>query len=64
MDRAFTSGYAQATCVQFGNHVVHGIAHFFGCVGRANVGAVVPGVVDDVLELVLSHGCLLYVEIN
>ena len=52
---ALLGGDTQLAVVQVGDDVLDSVGDFFGCGGDGDVGAVVPGGVDDVLEL-LCHG--------
>ena len=48
----------QVSSVELATLFLDRIAHFVRSVGGVDVGAVVPSVVDDVLQLMLSHdGC-------
>jgi hypothetical protein len=51
---AFAGGHAQLAVVEFGNDVLDGVQHFLGGGGGRELGAVVPGVVDQGLQL-LGH---------
>lgn len=52
---AFAGGHAQLAVVQLGDHLLDGVQDVFGGCGGREAGAVVPGVVDEGLQL-LDHG--------